>query len=242
MRILIPLTFIVLGAGCASGPERGLPRATTQELRAAKLLDEGRTEEAQAVFLQAAQLNPRPFIASIGIARCATVRGEWNMVTMALQQAYASAPSTPEANDLLGRTHLEAAKVSSGGLRAQHASTAASLFSAASRVAPELPSLAYHTGMAELLSGRAKDAVTFLLVSLANDPTDDARHALVLAYKKLGQKRQVVAVLEPLERSGELSPALAKELTWARTPSKGGVPGTGAAKSVPTGKKPGSKR
>ena len=76
---ILALAFVL--AGCVgSGRERGVPGATAQEVRAAKLLDEGRVDEAQAVFLQAAQLNPRPFIASIGVARCATVKGNWNMV------------------------------------------------------------------------------------------------------------------------------------------------------------------
>lgn len=226
---LVFLTCVVLGAGCTSGPERGLPRATTQEIRAAKLLDEGRVDESQAMFLQAAQLNPRPFIASIGIARCGVARGDFNMVTMALQQAYASAPKSPEANDLLGRTHLEVAKASSASIRVQHASTAASLFAAASRGDPSLPGLAYHTGMAKLLSGRPREAVTFLTIALTDDPTEDATHALVLAYKRLKNKKAVISMLEPLEREGRLSPALAKELTWARTasvppPKKGVAP------------------
>ena len=226
------LILAMLCVGCAvGGPERGLPRATTQEVRAAKLLDEGRVDEAQAVFFQAAQLNPRPFIASIGVARCASARGNWSMVTRALQQAYGAAPKTPEANDLLGRTHLEVAKVTSGGMRIQHASTAASLFSAASRVAPDLPSLAYHTGMSELLAGRTKEAITFLTLAVREDATDDAIHALVLAYKRVKQKRAVIALLEPMEKEGRLPPSLAKELAWARTPSAG-----------VRGKSPGSKR
>ncbi|NRA94644.1 MAG: tetratricopeptide repeat protein [Planctomycetes bacterium] len=222
MRPFILITAF-LAAGCVGGSSRGLPSATLQERRAEKMFESGRVAEAKAVFEQAAQMQPRPFLASIGIARCAIRLGDQDLATAAFRLAYASAPGTPEATDLLGRTHLEAAKATTGARRVQHATTSASMFSSASRLAPDLPALAYHTGMSKLLSGHPVPAVTFLELALAKDPTStDVLHALVLAWRRLGQRDRIVALLAPYEKQGQLSPALVKELHWARSSKVGG--------------------
>lgn len=221
VRPCILIATVLFATGCQAGPERGLPSATLQERRAEKMFEAGQIAEARAAFEQAAQTNPQPFLSSIGLARCGIRLGDRALTSAAMRLAYTSAPKTPEASDLLGRTHLEAAKVSTGALRIQHATTAASLFSSASRVAPELPSLAYHTGMAELLSGNVVPAITFLQVALGKDPSStDALHALTLAWRRLGNKERVVALLSPYEKEGQLTPALAKELQWARKPKE----------------------
>ena len=222
MRPFILITAF-LAAGCVGGSSRGLPSATLQERRAEKMFESGRVAEAKAAFAQAAQMQPRPFLASIGIARCAIRLGDQDLATAAFRLAYASAPGTPEATDLLGRTHLEAAKAATGALRVQHATTSASMFSSASRLAPDLPALAYHTGMSKLLSGHPVPAVTFLELALAKDPTStDVLHALVLAWRRLGQRERIIALLGPYEKQGQLSPALTKQLQWARSPKVGG--------------------
>ncbi|MAG58801.1 MAG: hypothetical protein CMJ83_21135 [Planctomycetes bacterium] len=217
LNTAVLLICVALTTGCETTVERGLPPTTTQEERAAKLFEEGRIVESRALFLQAAQINQRPFWSSIGLARCGIARAKWPEVNVAFRQAYASAPKTPEANDLLGRTHLEAAKVATGGVRLQHATTAATLLSAASRQAPEIPGLAYHTGLAELLSNRARNAIPLLEAAIAKDPDDElALQALVVTWKHLGQHREVLQILEPLERDGRLPVALVPELVWAR--------------------------
>lgn len=222
VRLLILMTTLLM-TGCAVTVDRGLPVATLHERRAEKMFEAGRIAEAMALFQQAAQATPRPFLASIGIARCAIRLGERELVSTAFRVAYGSAPSTPEAKDLLGRTHLEAAKVATGALRMQHATTASSMFSSASRVAPGLPSLAYHAGMSELLAGRSVSAITFLEIALSEDPqSTDTLHALVLALRKLGQRDRVLALLATYERDGLLTPALIKELQWARASGEAG--------------------
>lgn len=222
VRPFILIAVALASAGCADGPDRGLPAATLAERSAERMFESGRIVEAKAAFEQAAQTNPRPFLASIGLARCGIRLGDQHLTSAAFRLAYAWAPKTPEANDLLGRTHLEAAKAATGARRVQHASTAASMFSSASRVAPALPALVYHTGMSELLAGRPVTAITFLEIALRQDPAStDALHALVLALRRLGQRERIVALLGPQEKAGKLSPALVAELQWARTPSEG---------------------
>jgi len=221
MKRIALISFAVL-VGCQGASERGLPAATASERHAARMLEGGRVDEARAMFVQAAQQSARPFLASIGLARCGIRRGVWAETEAALQQAYAWAPGTPEATDLLGRTHLEAAKASSGGRRRQHATTASTLFSSASRQAPELPSLPYHAGLSELLAGRAQFAVPLLEAAHRKDPSaEDPLHALILSWRRLGQRQPVRKLLEPLEKAGRLPGGLQSALAWAReAPSK----------------------
>ncbi len=223
MRSFVVLLLALVSAGCTTSTERGLPRATVQEQRAEKMFEAGQIAEARALFEQAARMNPQPFLSTIGLARCGIRAGDRDLMEAAIRLAYASAPKTPEAQDMLGRTHLAAAKVSTGGLRMQHAATAGSMFSAASREAPELPKLAYHTGMAELLSGRMSSAVTFLEVAMAEDPDfADAAHALVIALRRLGRKGRMIAVLDGVAEKGRLTPELAEHLAWAKAPNPDG--------------------
>ena len=213
MAILVVLTCL----GCSTPTERGLPAATLQEQRAEAMLEAGQVAEARAAFEQAARMNPRPFFASVGLVRCGLRSADWELVDGAMKLAYAAAPRTAAAQDLLGRTHLEAAKVSSGSIRLQHATTARSMFAAASRREPDLPNLAYHTGMAELLSGRPAAAVSFLELAILEAPDSlDPVHTLVLALRRLDQRQRVVSVLEKLSVDGRLTPELAEQLVWAK--------------------------
>jgi Flp pilus assembly protein TadD len=215
--LALAVCFPALVTGCKSGDERGLPPVSASERRGAMLLDEGRVPEARAVFLQTVQQNPQPFLSTIGLARCAIAVGNLSEGVAALHQAYAYAPKTPEAHELLGRTHLEFAKIATGGIRRQHASTAASLFSSAFRLAPELPDLNYHLGMSELLAGNPMMAVAFLEpATLEPGRSMDAVHALVLAYRQMGRRDDVRRLLEPLEAEGGMSLSLKRELDWAQ--------------------------
>ena len=94
MRLLILMTTLLM-TGCAVTVDRGLPVATLHERRAEKMFEAGRIAEAMALFQQAAQATPRPFLASIGIARCAIRLGERELVATAFRVAYGSAPTTP---------------------------------------------------------------------------------------------------------------------------------------------------
>lgn len=219
VRTMISMALGCLFCGCSSNPGGTAVPSTALEERGEQLLAVGRVAEARAVFLQATAGRRRPFLASVGLARCAIREGNTPVISQAMQQVYAFAPQGPRANDLIARTHLEAAKALRGGARKQHATTAATLLARARKDDPSIPGLQYHAGMAELLGGRPAYSVPFFEAAMTESANSkDALQGLVLALKSLGQRERVIQVLSPLESEGRLSTSLSEALVWARSP------------------------
>ncbi len=212
------LAFVIaLLPGCRSAPERGLPTATVLETRAAQSLEEGRIEEAQALFSAALEQSRPPFLAAVGLARVALRSGDERLFETAMEDALRVAPRTPEAQELCGRTLLEAARASAPPKRRQRALLSATLLGQAQRLAPELPRLAYHTGIAELLAGEAQAAVPLLEIASAEEPeADDVAEAFVEALRAAHREPDIVRVLEARAATRPLSGRLASELERAR--------------------------
>jgi tetratricopeptide (TPR) repeat protein len=132
-------------------------------------------------------------------------------------------PQTPEADDLLGRTLLEAARARPEADGGQHAALAATFFMRARALGPDIPALAYHVGLCKMAQGLPRQAVRFLEQSLREEPElDAALPALVRALRHLKAKKAVLQLLEPMEKDGTLPPLLHAELAWARTPDDEG--------------------
>lgn len=194
-----------------------MPKATALETRAAQSLEEGRVEEARALFSEALTQSRPPFLAAVGLARVALRSGDERLFETAMEDALRTAPRTPEAQELCGRTLLEAARASAAPKRRQRALLAATLLGQAQQQAPELPRLAYHTGIAELLAGEAPAAVTLLEIAYAEEPAaDDVAEAFVQALRAGGRDADIVRVLEARAIPGPLSGRLASELERAR--------------------------
>lgn len=211
------LALLVALAGCQAGPERGLPRATALEERAARSLSEGRLEEARALFTESLRTAPNAFTSLVGLARCATLEGRWGLFDRSMRGAMTAGVQTREAQELIGRTFLEAARTDSAPRREQYALTAAALFSQLLRAFPGAPQATYHAGLAWYLAGRHRRAVPLLEASRAANPDFlDGIEVLVLALRKLDRRDRVLFILEPMDREGRVPMSLHSTLRWAR--------------------------
>lgn len=216
-RTLLLLGVLLFLAACSSSPSRGLPEPNELQVKGQEMLQGGDPAAARELFKQAARQGGDPFLANVGLARCSIAQGSWALMRLELNAAMATAPRTPEAYDLLGRTLLEAAKSREGSLRRQYAALAGHFFSQARIRAPELPGLTYHAGLTQYLAGRVRRAVAFYERALNEEPVPEALlPALAGAYRQLGYKKRMVALLEPLEEQALLTPSLAEHLAWAR--------------------------
>ena len=229
---LIILGMLALPA-CRSGPERGLPPPSALQARGAAMIEEGRPREALEVFRQAFSTSQGSrFVSAIGLARAHVALQDWRGFESSLQIAMGYSPGSPEADDLLGRTLLEAARRRKGGIAKRNAALAASFFTRARGSAPDLPALSYHMGLAMVLQGRLRDSVRYLEASLREDPElQEALDALVDVLRRLNARKAMVALLAPREKAGRLEPRFADDLLWARGAVVTPTAPSGASKS-----------
>jgi len=219
VRSLFPLiALIFLLSGCSSRQERGLPPPSVLELAGARALESGRPVEAKEIFQQGlAESGGRAFLSAVGAARADIAMRSWAAYAQSMRLALMSMPPTPEADDLIGRTFLEAAQIRGGDEGQNGAAMAATFFSRARRRGANIPGLSYHVGLCKLKQGRIRDAVPYFERSLLESPeTTEALGALVRSLRQLKAKERLVRLLGPLEKKGTLPPTLLPHLVWAR--------------------------
>lgn len=203
-------------AGCNSTP-RGLPPATALERRGEAFLDGGELAEAEAVFRQALSSRPYAFMSWVGLSRVLAAGRRFDEFDIAMQQAMAFMPGTPEGYDLVGRTLLDASMRTRGSLKLQYAATSLQFFTRARIHAPELPDLSYHAAVAHMQSGNYIQALSLLDQARVESPgLVQVVEAASGCFRALGAPANVVELLEPLEAGGSLTAPMTKDLKWAR--------------------------
>ena len=218
LRILPSAMLVSLCAlfACSSAP-RGLPTPSAIESRGDAFLESGDYTEASAVFSQATQMRPLSFLARIGLARAYTGLRRFEAFDPVMQQALSLNPRTPEADDLLARTFLDASIHAPRNLRMQYAATALQFFSRARAIAPELPHLSYHAAVAQKQLGNPVAALEILSQAEVESPgLIDVQECASACFRMLGAPKNVIELLTPLEAEGRLTPTLKKDLLWAR--------------------------
>ena len=228
--VIVASSILVALAACSSGPPRGLPDPSALQARGEALISEGHAREALELFRQAFSTSQGSrFISAIGLARASIALGDWKGYESSLQIAMTFSPGSPEADDLLGRTMLEAARRLKDDLARQNAALAASFFTRARSRAPDIPGLSYHMGLAMVLQGRYRESVRYLEASLRENPgLTAAMDVLVDVLRRMDARRAMLALLAPREKAGSLAPRFVDDLLWAR----GGTapaPGPGGA-------------
>ena len=216
---VLPISLLVMACilgACNSGPPRGLPRATALERRGEAFLEAGELKEAEAVFRQAAYGNPAPFYARLGLARSLAGLGRWDEFDVSMQAALSAMPQTPDGMELAARTFLEAAQRSRGGLKLQYAATALQYLTRVRVLAPDIPHLSYHAGVAQMESGNTSLALPLLHQAVEESPDlPQVIEAIALCYRRLRVPREVLALLEPIHREGNLTSVMQREYLWA---------------------------
>ncbi len=213
---LLAAVAIFLCCGCASAP-KGLPDPSGLAANGERSLNEGRADEARALFYEAMRGEERPFLAWIGVARASIALGDLETAEAAMSQALRYDFGSGASADLLGRTALMLAQALGRKGRGQ-ALVAASMFNRARRLDPSLPRLTYHQGLAHLVAAQPEIAEPMLERAWEEAPgSADVLHALVLSWRLLKSPGTARTVLDDLAARGELPAGFESDLAWAHS-------------------------
>lgn len=193
--------LVLLLAACASSDQGGLPEAGGLVVRGEEALRAGRLDEARALFAEAAFTPQHAYLAWIGLARTAIARGDAVELERSVTEALRADPGTPATRALTGRTLLLAARAKSPP-DARLASVALGCFRRAASEEPDLPGLAYHTGLAARMIGDVASAASAWEAALETDPAArEPLRGLLDLYREAGDR---AGVARTLRRAAEL--------------------------------------
>ena len=199
----IALLALFLG-GCCCPPPAKTSCPGEADCAGDRALNEGRPDEARALFFESMRGKKRPFWSWVGVARASIAMGDLRTAELALGQAMQMDPGTASSADLTGRTLLMLAQARGESGRSQ-ANMADLMFQRAERLDPTLPKLAYHRGLAHLAANQPGPAVLLLERAAQADPGDENTvRALLIAYERTHQADRGRALVEMLQREGRL--------------------------------------
>ncbi|MCB9831768.1 MAG: hypothetical protein H6807_04765 [Planctomycetes bacterium] len=221
MRTLILGALLAALAACSAVSRDQEKPVTEAELRGARLLAEGKAEEALEVFRSAAY-DEGSYRGLVGMAHCYARLGDEARFETISMEAASRSPRTLESQRRLGTLFVKGAeRFRMRPSSRRFAQVGIEYLRRVYAVSPQGdPDLLPTLGLGLLLADMNDGAAVILNQALFEQPDRvDVVHSLVTLYRRQGDRARMLRLLEPWKERGDLPEAWREALAWASSPA-----------------------